>query len=207
MNTVNFDEVKDIFQNGCIWASHQEMYWYQYAWNILGELGATEYETELKHAQIQLYAATLAHVYFNFSKYTFEEGCELTGMEIINYSLHEVAVGQIASTCSANDFLYGDVEDAFQDIFLAYKYKIFHLLKRKLTETDVMVWMYATGKQLTIFEKTDDENEIWEEVDFDPENLEQFEKWVEQNYSNLWAEIEEQYSMGEAYEYITSLMH
>ena len=214
MNNVNFDEVKDIFQNGCIWIGRKEMFWYQHAWTILGELGATQYETELEHAQIQLYAATLAHVYFNFSKYAFEEGCELTGIEIINYSLPEVAIGQIASSFNLDGSLYEDVEDAFQDIFFANKYKIFQLLKRKMTEIDVMVWMYATGKQLTIMEKVVPneefdgiaENELWEDVDYEPETYEQFAKWVEQNYTILWEEIEEQYSMGEAYDYICNLM-
>ena len=209
MDSVTFDEVESIFHNGCIWSNGYEMYWYRHAWDILTELGATNYDNELERAQIILYAATIVHVYFTFSNYAFYEGCDLTGMEIIDYCLPEVAIGQIAASCTSNGCLLEDVEYAFQEIFSTFKFKVFKTLSQKMNVIDVFVWMYSTGIQLKDFEEVASEDEqcnLLEEVDFVPENYEHFSGWIEKNSYRIFEEAEDEIALADAYDYVSTIM-
>ena len=144
MGSLSFDELRWVFQNGTLWISHYEMYWYEYAWGILERQGKTAYTNERERYEVRLRALALIRVYYQFSEIVFEESRE-DYIDFIDDELPELVIGQILGGLIGADEIYEDVEEALICLLDAMKYDVFKSLKAELTDSDAFAWMYCTG--------------------------------------------------------------
>ena len=54
MNTLSFDELRGMFQNGTIWTNGYELYWYEHAWEILSRQGKADYSNSREYYEVWL---------------------------------------------------------------------------------------------------------------------------------------------------------
>ena len=144
MDSLSFDELRWVFQNGTVWVSHYEMYWYEYAWGILERRGKTAYINERERYEVRLRALALIRVYNQFSEIAFGEGTKDYSY-FIDDELPELVIGQILGGLIGADEIYEDVEEALICLLDAMKYDAFKSLKAELTGSDAFAWMYGTG--------------------------------------------------------------
>lgn len=144
MGSLSFDELRWVFQNGTVWGSNYEMYWYEYAWGILERQGKTAYKNERECYEVRLRALALIRVYYQFSEIVFGESRE-DYIDFIDDELPELVIGQILGGLIGADEIYEDVEEALICLLDAMKYDVFKSLKAELTASDAFAWMYCTG--------------------------------------------------------------
>lgn len=154
MGSLSFDELRWVFQNGTLWVSNYEMYWYEYAWGILERQGKTAYTNERERYEVRLRALALIRVYYQFSEIMFEESRE-DYSDFIDDELPELVIGQILGGLIGADEIYEDVEEALICLLDAMKYDVFKSLKAELTASDAFAWMYCTGDDSYFDEDTE----------------------------------------------------
>ncbi len=144
MNTLSFDELRSMFQNGTIWINGYELYWYEHAWDILCRQGKADYSNQREYYEAWLRAVSLVRVYDQFSEMVFNEDRDPDYRDFIE-DMPMVAVGQILGGMIGKDEIYEEEDEALLCVLDTLKYDVFHSLRTEMNESDVFTWMYCTG--------------------------------------------------------------
>lgn len=145
MNTLSFDELRGMFQNGTIWTNGYELYWYEHAWEILSRQGKADYSNSREYYEVWLRAVSLVRVYDQFSEIVFDEGRDPYYLDFIDDHVPMVVVGQILGGMIGKDEIYEEEDEALLCVLDTLKYDVFHSLRAEMHEADVFAWMLCTG--------------------------------------------------------------
>ncbi len=195
---VSFSQVVELFDSNAIWNNSNELFMYEWLWELLDEQGFTTYTDDRDYYRVIIYAVVLIYTYDQFCSLALDYG----GYEDFYYKCTDVLDGEISEVmigqllCQLDDYEpIEDLEDAIMALLNGYQYRLIHSLFKKMLKTDPFAIMYFANQQFIEIAESDGD---YEEYEADINSLEEYKAKVEEN----WQQAYEDFAIIEGYSWL-----